>query len=321
MNKYLDPNKYVIYISLRLSKLISYWEKENIEKYSRIPLKHQPVFIIGAPRTGSTILYQILTNQLDVIFVNNLTCILHKNFFYGFWLSNKLFKQKPHNNFKSFQGDTSKFGLRSPSECGAYWYRWLSKDHHFIDYPEINDEMVNQIRDEITAVINYFNKPIVFKNLNAGQRIRLLSKCFPNAKFIFIKRDPLYTAQSIIISKKKLGMKSDEFWSIMPKNVNQLKKLSSAKQIVQQIFFIEKQINEDQKLVKKENFWIIQYEEMTNSKFINRAKDFIGVPYRKNAVKYKVNIRNKIKLNAKEIESLSCEIKKMDWNTYEFKQD
>jgi len=316
MNKYFDPKKYIINLSLRLSTIISIWEKWKIEKYSKLSLKHQPVFIIGAPRTGSTILYQVLTNQLDVLYIDNLTCIFSKNFFYGFWLSNKLFGQNAHNNFKSYHGNTAQYGLRAPGECGGYWYKWLPKDHHFIDYDEITDEMVHEIRREITAVTNYFDKPIIFKNLNAGQRIRLLTRCFPNAKFIFITRDKLMTAQSILLSRRKLGINEKEFWSIKPKNFEQLSKLSTTKQIVQQIYYLEKQIVEDQRLVKQNNFRKINYEELSSGSLMKNVKKFVGAVPRKDAVSFEIKTNNKIALTKAEIAEFRRLIDELDWKTY-----
>ncbi|MDZ7795657.1 MAG: sulfotransferase [Candidatus Marinimicrobia bacterium] len=233
-----------------------------IDKYGKQPLKHQPVFIIGAPRTGSTILYQVITNIFDVLYIDNLTCIFEKNIFYGFWLSKKLTKHKAHNNFKSYHGNTINYGLRAPSECGGYWYRWLPKDHHFIDYDEINGKIIEEIKQEITVIINYFDKPIVFKNLNAGQRLRLLTQCFPDAKFIFIKRTPLFTAQSIYKSRLKLNIPQNQVWGILPKNFKTLEKLDIFQLITRQIYLLEKQVRIDQELVKTGNFLTLNYEEL-----------------------------------------------------------
>ena len=223
MKKYISLSRYYNFATNQCAKLsspmISRWEKSFLDQYGNQPLKHQPVFIIGAPRTGSTILYQALTNLYNVLYVDNLTCRLHRNFFFGFWLSQKLFGAKPHNNYQADHGSTK--GLHSPSECGQFWYRWLPRDHHFIDYEEITPQMVKDIRREITAVSNYFDKPIVFKNLNAGQRIRLLTKCFPDAKFVFITRDPVHTSQAILQSKRFLKLRDTDFWSIMPQNVQE----------------------------------------------------------------------------------------------------
>ena len=71
MQKYLSLNKYYNFALNQLAKFISpiirRRELPKIQDYGKKNLQHQPVFIIGAPRTGSTILYQALTNLYDVL--------------------------------------------------------------------------------------------------------------------------------------------------------------------------------------------------------------------------------------------------------------
>lgn len=322
MNKYLSPKNYINFTGNKalalLSPIIKKWESKYIIKYASQPLKHQPVFIIGAPRTGSTILYQTLTNQLDVLYVDNLVCKFYKNFFFGFWLSDKLFKQKAHNCFKSNHGDTSSCGPHAPSECGGFWYRWLTVDRHFIDYDDITEEMIEQIRDEITAVINCFDKPLVFKNLNAGQRLRLLQKCFPDAKFIFLKRDPLFTAQSILKAKRKVGISDDIFWSVMPSNVKELEKLNSYEQIIKQIYFLEKQIIEDRKLFDEKNILMVNYKELGEvfEDVLLECQKFITTNEKTESKKAEIKLTEKISLKEDEIKAFKEQIEKLNWEGY-----
>ncbi len=322
MNKYLNPQKYVNFLLNKflsvLSPLILMFEKGYIKKYSNQPLKHQPVFIIGAPRTGSTILYQTLTNQMDILYVDNLVCRFYKNFFFGFWLSDKLFKQKAHNCFKSNHGDTAKCGLHAPSECGGFWYRWLPMDKHFMDNNDITDDMAKEIKEEITAIINHFDKPIIFKNLNAGQRLRLLKQCFPEAKFIFIKREPVFTAQSILKAKRKIGTEDNEFWSVMPKNYKELEKLNPYEQIVKQIYSIEKQILEDSKLFDNNNFLIINYKDLGKEfeTTLTICRNFVKVKDKNAFEKSKINLTEKLTLDDNEIDKFNKEIKNLDWENY-----
>ena len=88
MYKYINIKNYINFAVNKLislsSPIIRKFENRYIKKYSNKPLKHQPVFIIGAPRTGSTILYQTLTNELDILYINNLTCKFNKNIFFWF---------------------------------------------------------------------------------------------------------------------------------------------------------------------------------------------------------------------------------------------
>ena len=320
MNKYLSLKSYLNFIVRGIlnlfAPLIKKWEKKYFEKYANLPPKHQPVFIIGAPRTGSTILYQTITNQLDVLYIDNLICWFNRNLFFGFWLSDKFFNRKAHNCFKSNHGDTSSCGLHAPSECGGFWYRWLPSDRHFIDYDDITDDIVKEIREEITTVINYFDKPLVFKNLNAGQRLRLLSKCFPDAKFIFAKRDPLFTAQSILKAKRKLKISDDKYWGILSRNFKELESLNYPEQIIKQIFYIEKQIDEDSKLFDVKNFLNIEYLKLGNhfNNILSECQRFVYAKEKKYYQKAEIKLTEKLSLEGCEIRAFGQEIEKLGLN-------
>jgi len=318
LKKYLPLKNYYNFALNQAVKLIApalrLWESKKIKHYGDEPLQHQPIFIIGAPRTGSTILYQAITNLYDVLYIDNLVCRFHRNLFFGFWLSNMIYESKPHNNFQSWHGQTK--GGHSPSECGQFWYRWLPKDHHFIDYDEITPQMVEEIRREITAIINYFDKPIVFKNLNAGQRLRLLTQCFPDAKFIFITRDPLQTAQSILKAKRRAGLFDNKFWSIMPPNVNELKKLEWDEQIVKQVYFLEKQIVHDSFLAGQDNFFTLHYKDLSLEQINTLAKK-LGLQNKENAQKPDIRIQETVSVAPTEYERLKCRVEALDWSFYQ----
>ena len=76
MHNYLNPKNYLRYFlnrsiglsSIALQPLESYLAKkygdEGIKKYP-------PVFIIGAPRCGSTLLYKVLTEQFKFSYFSN----------------------------------------------------------------------------------------------------------------------------------------------------------------------------------------------------------------------------------------------------------
>lgn len=322
MNKFLNPKSYIKYLlskSLLVSQPIINIIEANLSKKIKLT-NSTPVFIIGAPRTGSTVLYQAITNQLDTLYFDNLVCKLYRNIFFGIWLSNKLFKNKAHNCSHAIHGNTSSCGLRAPSECGQFWYRWLPTNKHFIDNTDISKEAIKEIRNEISAPLSYFNKPMIFKNLNNGQRLRFLSKCFPEAKFIFIKRDPLYTAQSIIRAKRELNIDDNEFWSVMPRNVESLREIDGFSQVIQQIFFIEKQIEKDRHLFPKESFLDINYSEMADiNEVMEKLKKFITPLERESYKRIIPQVEELEKLQPDEMAKLRNEVSKLDWLKYDIK--
>lgn len=303
------------------SPMIQKIEQAKIQYYASRPPYEQPVFIVGAPRTGSTILYQLISNNLNVLYINNLVDLFYRNIFFGFWLSQKFLGQEPHNCFVSNLGDTKSCGLRGPSECGDFWYRWLQRDRHFIDTDDFTKKTVEEMRESIFSVINKYKKPFLFKNLNAGQRMRLISKIAPNAKFIFMKREPLFTAQSIFRSKQRIGLKPDDWWSIKPENHKQLSLLNPYEQIVRQIYFLEKQIVLDSSLYPEENFMTVHYKDLCNdyTKVLDSVHSFIGndIGYRENLGEPDIHRSERRTIDDIHLERFQKEIEKLDWCNYE----
>lgn len=242
----------------------------------------QPTFIIGAPRTGSTILYQALTNAYRFAYIDNLACTWHRNLRFGLWLSRKRYGDCPHNNFKSVHGNTRKFGGHAPSECGQFWYRWLPMDRHFIDHDEVSPHAVNQMRAEVFGASNYLQRPLLFKNLNAGQRLRLIHRAFPDAKIIFVRRDPRFVTRSLLNARKKAGIPEDQWWSIMPPNVDELRTLPEGERCAAQVYSLERQIEQDLSLFPEENVKEIHYQTL-NEDLVRQLGDWSGAFAREGA--------------------------------------
>jgi hypothetical protein len=249
--------------------------------------------------------------------------LFHRNFYLGFCLSHFLFKERPHNCFSSDLGRTRECGLHAPSESGAFWYRWLPKDKHYCTRKDISEKAIIDIRNNINSVINRFQKPFIFKNLNAGQRLNLINAIVPEAKVIFIKRNPLFTAQSIYMAKRKLKIETDTWWSVKPKNYLELEKLPAVEQIVKQVFFLEKQIFEDSKLFDDSNFITIDYSEISSlgNNISQEIKNFIGgkINEREDGIFPEIKISEEKKIQDDIFENFKLETEKYDWDKYEIK--
>lgn len=246
-----------------------------------LPKRHcpAPIFIIGAPRTGSTILYQALSNALDTLYIDNLTSRFYFNLFLGFWLSERRYNGRPHGNFEARHGNTTVFGGHAPSECGSFWYQWLPKENHFVDHGEVKPRHVAQIRFAICFPSRWFMRPILFKNLNAGQRLRLIHEAFPDAKIIFIRRDVEDTVASIMKARKDIGVPADRVWSVRPRNYRQLERLPEEEMCRQQVQWLERQIEEDLALFAPEQVCELHFDELS-AQLIERLRRWIGVDYR-----------------------------------------
>lgn len=237
-------------------------ERRIITKFNDKKLNYPPLFIIGAPRTGSTILYQCLTRALDLAYINNFMCGMYRSIFIASIISKYLLPTF-HQTYNSYQGRTR--GWNGPSECGEFWYRWFPRERHFVDYGELSQERKTEIKNTVKTLTHYFDKPIVFKNLNCGQRLRALYEIFPGALFVYCKREPLYTAQSLILQREKKFGNRNQWLSVKPKNYNRLLNLNYPEQIVKQIYYIQKQIEEDLTLFDPDQYIEVWYKEFCRS--------------------------------------------------------
>ena len=241
--------------------VIKPFDQKLLKKHIKdILKKYPPVFIVGAPRTGSTIFYLLVTAYWDIDYINNFQCLLKNIPTLGCQLSNILFSNKYNKNFYSKQGKTK--GLNSPSECGGFWYTWFPKDRHYVPKGELDKDTTTLIRNTINSITSINQKNLFFKNMNCGQRIGALSEIVPEAFFIYCKRNPLYVAQSLLLTRKKVYKTIEKWWSIMPKEYSEIIQHSPERQVVEQVYYIEKQIQEDLNKYYPDNYCKVKYEEL-----------------------------------------------------------
>ena len=277
LKRKLNPLDLFGKLTVPFSPLLKAKEKRIVKKYGSSTPRFEPVFVIGAPRTGSTILNQVLTNKLDVCYTNNIAHIFCRNLLFGFYLSKKIYNNGPHNIFRSNHGNTYKEGLNAPSECGTFWYRWIKEKGGFIDYDDIKLEHLIEIKSILNSIIKFENKPLVFTNNNIALRMRMISQMYPNAKFIFVTRKPFFTCQSIINVRKKVHGSPNIWWSLKPPNYKSFSHLDYPEQVVGQVYGIEKQIYQDRKNFPPSNFLVITYEKICSdlNSELGRIRNFI----------------------------------------------
>lgn len=274
-------NQFILRRVLKYSaSFIHKHETALISKYRQVPNDRPVIFILGAPRTGSTILYQLITSFFEVTYLDNLVNLGRETPFVSYLLSRKIFGNKGHRTFSSQYGRSN--GLHEPSEAGILWRKFMPKNFEYISDRDIDHNQLRFFSDFITAVNNKANTSLIVKNLYFTQRLRFLKASGLNLRFIFIKRDPVYTAQSIFLGRKQNMKDINCWWSVSPSNYEKLKDLDVFKQIAAQVYYLEKDTEQDLKLFSRENILTLWYEDLVNYpyKVIDYLKAFIGVDLR-----------------------------------------
>lgn len=318
----MDLKQEIIRIPLKyFSPVIRLIENVAINTRNGDVGSNSPVFIVCGPRTGSTIVYQVLTNVFNVLYIDNLSYLAYRNLYFGMRLSHKIFKARPHNIFESNYGQTTTHGLHGPNEGDRYWNRFIAKDRHYVGYVnagEVSDGNILRIRKELSAIINRFNKPFLFKFITAGLRLQLINEIYPDAKFIFLRRDPVYTIQSNLIARKKFKETVSTWWSLKPENYKALEGLPAVEQVTKQIYSIEKKIYNDKTLFPEKNWFELDYKDFmqdANGKIDEIGRKF-DLKLREKFEMPELDYRDTQKLDDEIFNQIQEEVNKLDWNNY-----
>ena len=246
IKKYFNPLSVADEISLRFHWMISkIMQGENLrflEKFQSMP-QPRPIFIIGPPRCGSTLLYQALVHQFKFSYFQNRM----KKYKYSICLYTerhidplKIYK----SDFWNRQGNTRY--SNGPHEGGFFWRRFYPRNiHDYIGEHSFSPIQVFEIINTIKFLENYFHAPFLSKNLEMGIRLKSIQQLFPGAVFIVMKRDPRSIASSLVSSRIAVNGRKEVWWSVRPREYEQLLNKPYHEQIAYQIISIYQAIYND----------------------------------------------------------------------------
>jgi hypothetical protein len=308
------------------NKLIYEWrnrlepleEKRIIQKFGDRALLYPPIFIVGAPRTGSTILYQQLTQAFDLFYLNNYMIQRYQTIFAA---ANKFIDQ---NGFVKHNQDRSNYGHSSkdvdPNEGSYFWYKWFPYDRHAIQKGELSEQQKKAIYSYINGFSHTFGRPVIFKNLNCGLRLQAFREIFVNILIIHQKRNDLDTAKSIYRGRIQNNGNPEDWFSLMPAQFEAIKGLPASEQIAWQIKLVNQTIESDRELFPDKSYLPINYEDFLANplKTLSTISDFfdqngLELAFEKdNLLQISKPTNKKDKLSENIIDNLKRSIEKVD---------
>ncbi len=159
-----------------------------------------PVFIVGAPRTGSTLLYQLLIKHTRLVFISNLMALVPKKMILIARLTRRQMQQIEDIKESNY-GYVP--GLFYPNEAGAIMRKWFEQ--------AVSAEEQRLIKNTVVSLSEIFKSPFINKNLLNSLRLQHIHQILPEARFIYIRRNPLFTAQSIFLARRK-ALDDEQDW-------------------------------------------------------------------------------------------------------------
>ncbi len=240
-------------------------EAQFFQQYQHIDAKNVPiVFILGSPRTGSTLIYQLMIDFFDFFYFTNLA----NNHFaehplLAIPLENSL--QQPNlNRYESEYGKTK--GLLGASEASYIFKNWFGGEHPTETYSRtILSEKMPHFMATIASIYGLSESPILVKNAWHCFRIQFLAETFPNAHFIWIRRDIGLSALSDLESRYRQGDPSTVWNSATTANYLEIQQRPYWEQVVEQQYEYNRIIGRDLSTYAQDRFLTMWYEDLCDT--------------------------------------------------------
>ncbi len=233
-------------------------ERRRLAEASLENVSEPQVLIVGPPRSGSTLLYQTLARYADVTYLSNLSDLFPRS---PITATNLLQRQTKlrRKNFSNYYGQTA--GLAAPNDGFAVWNRWLGRDR-YVTPESLTDEMTDNMRRFFAAWSAQFGKPFLNKNNRNAFCLQLLAETLPEARFVIIRRDPLFVAQSLIEARAQVQGDKDRPWGLASTetHVSADEPLGYVNDVCDQLIKIKNRLQEQQAGVDSARYVEISYE-------------------------------------------------------------
>ncbi len=231
------------------------------------------VLIVGCARSGTTLLFQYLAASGMFSYPTNLI----SRFYYAPYigariqqllidhdLKGEIFGKNAPNSFRSELGKT--FGPLQPHE---FWYFW-DRFFQFGEIQTLSDEQLTGVNaslflKELAALQEALQKPLVMKAMKLNWHLPYLAGLSEQVYFVYIKRDVLFNAQSLLEARMKFFGTYEKWYSFKPPQYASMAKKPYYEQVIDQVIETNAAIEEGLKTLPKERFIKIHYTDFCNN--------------------------------------------------------
>lgn len=197
----------IITLNSILVMLVPSWIERLVfqRKINNTQIKLAPVFIIGHWRSGTTLLHELFAMDKELSYPDTYQCFTPDTFL----LFRGVFKKLAGLLLpKTRPMDSMPMGVSRPQEdenvlcfwgapspyCGIAFPKQLIEYGRYLRISNLPEDQKNRWKDVFVMFLKKLtlltDKRIVLKSPTHSFRIALLSSMFPDARFIYIKRDP-----------------------------------------------------------------------------------------------------------------------------------
>ena len=176
----------------------------------RLKNRYPPLFIIGPPRSGTTLVYQYVLNTFHFGYFPNIS----KSHPHACVAAACLGKRKqPYEPIPYASRHGIMEGAMAPSDGWDIFGRWFPN----VDFSQpVRDRRLYELKTIVSLFERLFGAPFANKNNANSVRISHLSRLFPDAIFVHVQRELVDTVISILEARRVLGLQPEKWWAVPP---------------------------------------------------------------------------------------------------------
>ena len=226
--------------------------------------RYPVLFLVGPPRSGSTVLAQILIHRLVLGYITNLVAKFWMAPEYGIAIARAIGGDPGAllPTLSSAHGQTGDY--EGHHEFGYFWQRWFTyRENHYIE-PEYWDEVDGPaLLESLARMETAWERPLVFKNPPAlSLQISLLDQIVPNALFLNLTRSDPDVATSLYHAREVYLGSHAEWFSVKPPQYAELAGTPIVDQIAGQVFHTRREIERQLSGVAPARQLTVSYENL-----------------------------------------------------------
>ncbi|MDC0936374.1 sulfotransferase [Pirellulales bacterium] len=221
-----------------------------------------PIFVIGPPRSGTTLIYQALVRRFALSYFCNIAARFRQSPAVVTRLVSSVRLIEPPPQFESYYGETRNW--HGPNQGQGIWARWFGDVQAYTGKNGVSGTALREMSGTVALVERSFGVPFVNKSIGHAVRLQALNAAFPDAIYLRVERNPLDVARSILRGREEYFGDRKHWFSVRPKEYDQIKDHSPIDQICEQIYYIHQNIDSDAAAIGLERFCTVRYEDFCN---------------------------------------------------------
>jgi hypothetical protein len=205
------------------------------------------VLIVGCTRSGTTLFLQWLASTTRFAYPSNLLSRFYGAPYVGakiqrlltdpkFDFRQEFFDLESRISFESNLGKTR--GALEPNEFWYFWRRFLpDRETHYLDERSLAEVDAVKLVAELAAIEDALGKPLALKGNIIRYNVPYVSSILDRVLFVYVKRHPFYTAQSLLKARVKYYGDQGTWYGLKPEEYSWLKDLDPFEQVAGHVYF------------------------------------------------------------------------------------